>query len=63
MKDKLIELLDLLRWWYRRDSNSAVIVLIVVSESMTIRDLRQSRDLCDSLINLKEFREQSKNAT
>ena len=40
---------DVLRFLWKRDSNSAVIVLIVISEFMTQRDLLQCRDYLESL--------------
>lgn len=58
MRQKLRVVTDWLRWWWNRDSNGAILVLIDLAETMTIRDLRQARDYCESLARLKEAREQ-----
>jgi hypothetical protein len=52
----MITIRDWCLWWWRRDSNTACLVLIDLAETMTTKDLRQMRDYLDSLARLKEMK-------
>jgi hypothetical protein len=48
------ELLCFLRWWRKRDSESAFCVLIDIAGSLSKRDLEQASDYLLSLKQLQE---------